>query len=750
MRLLAAALASAVAAASPAAARAPPLQGDKCWSLDGVAAIQVEVVQYTKPEPGTSLHKAGVPSGTNATADQAVAKGPLSSASQTADPVEKRSAEDALPASIGHHAPDDKAAVSPAKSGGIIHTRGHFNSMVSIFIFAGLACVAISTYCCVVLNSGEAEPEFPEKQQKGIAAGDGRLAEAAASLRDMKPNFPASRSGSAGLPDAMAKKRSLKLPEEAEPKIEKTASVPAPFGERRFTDQSGLAGANGSSVVRTRTSRRQTWSSVGKAWSTERWSPEEGEETMSATAFVVNIVADLCPSGFLSIAYGMDGTGYVWVVVLTVVFYALCVYTMWCCGRTCEISGERDFASQWALVVGPGGSWIPLLVIVIVAFGALLCYSCYFGDLLQEVMPALGIELPRYACLISFSLFPALPLCLLKNLSALAYSSFGALLSLIYTAVVMIVRLGDGTYAEGGYFFQDVREDLQPVHPSGDNMWMIGPRSLLFINILAMAFHCHCNACKYYRELKGTTPRHFRNVTILAMGIAMVLYLVIGFVGFRTFGTAANGTILKNYSLNDMPVNVARVLISLSLAASYAIMFSALREAFIGMLKHACSASIASSLDLVWRQDVLSGVLVGLITICGVVSKDSGLVDGFVGAFCGNAIIYIIPCLLYCAAVKSFLSRERNRPGLAFSSSLVALGVLLAIAGCVCLVMFEVEAEPHRPVQHHWRWNPLQVHQPQITDGDTVEKRHLWRPPAPERHSTRQSRPGGRHLFSMR
>lgn len=723
MQPLVAAFTLAVAACAVAAQ-------DACRTFDGIAAIQVEVVKFpsiveVSPEPNTSRWEANHPG-----------QGPF-------DHTQEAKRVGALPNPVNHHAHKVHPKIPP---GEIIHTRGHFNSVFAIMIFATLAVLSVAGYCVTLLYSHDEQPPLPSAPLSPRAArqeqeSEDRLKAAVAKALAIKKEKEGSRKSTtsttddAELPDSnKAHRRPRMTDEDDEDEI---------AWERRRSEQQADRSARKASLVHENfwKDRRATWSSTMKAWGLERWSPEEGEETMSAFAFVVNVVADLCPSGFLSLSYGMDGTGYIWTIVIMIIFYCLCVYTMWCCGRTCEISGERDFASQWALVIGPGGAWIPLLVIVIVAFGALLCYACYFGDLLEEVMPALGLHLPRYACLICFSLFPALPLCLLKNLSALAYTSSAAVVALIYTAAVMAIRLHDGSYAPGGMFYGGLRADLVPNPPEGHYLFNIGGRTLLFVNILAMAFHCHCNACKYYRELQNTTPRHFRNCTIVAMGVALVLYATIAMVGFKTFGRAANGTILKNYSLEDMPVNIARILISISLVASYAIMFSALREAFIGLLKHIFQGAVASSFDLVWRQDVLSAILVGGVTMCGVLSKDSGLVDGFVGAFCGNAIIYIIPCLLYTATVRSFLDKKRNRRSMAFSTFLVCLGVLLAIAGCICLVVFEVEAEPERPVQHHWK----KPHS--LTAADLENAMRRWHS---YYHLSFGKRPPGRHIWSLR
>mmetsp|Transcript_107561 Transcript_107561/g.304165 ORF Transcript_107561/g.304165 Transcript_107561/m.304165 type:complete len:648 (-) Transcript_107561:56-1999(-) len=579
-----------------------------------------------------------------------------------------------------------------------IHTNGHFNSLVTILIFTGLSMASFCCYCTSMFGGWLFSK--PTDQLK----------------LTMAPAMPKPRDDTG---------------DEAEGPFQRV-QPPESARIRRHTEVK--QGDEALPVM-----RRGTWSHdasrVGiSAWSKQRWSAEEEEQTMGSMAFILNIVADLCPSGFLSISYGMDGTGYIWAALLLVVFCSLCIYTMWTCGRTSEITGERDFASQWALVIGAGGAWIPLLVIVIVAFGALLCYACYFGDLLEEVMPSFGLHLPRYACLISFSLFPALPLCLLKSLAGLAYSSGFAVAALVYTAVVICVRQADGSYTPGGHYYAQLQEHLMPELPETKYLFKFGARSVLFINILAMAFHCHCNACKYYRELKDTNPTHFRNCTFIAMAIAAVLYAVIGFAGFATFGTNAHGTILKNYSLQDTPVNLARIFISLSLVASYAIMFSALREALIGLLKHVLGNRLGSQLDMIWCQDALTVVMVTAVTACAVVSQDSGLVDGFVGAFCGNAIIYIIPSLLYAASVISFLEKKRNRPKVVWSIALVVLGCILAIAGCVCLVVFEVEADPPHNVQHHWHYNPMEnrthhmVHnRNEMTKGHhRRHTRHMW------------------------
>jgi amino acid permease len=177
------------------------------------------------------------------------------------------------------------------------------------------------------------------------------------------------------------------------------------------------------------------------------------------------------------------------------------------------------------------------------------------------------------------------------------------------------------------------------------------------------------------------------------MGICAVIYGVTAFVGFKTFGLNAEGTILKNYSINDWPINFAKLGIVCSLIASYGIMFAALRESSLSLLKevsgHWCGDF--NYFDLIWRQDVLTTVLVSTITLIAVMCQDSGLVDGFVGALCGNAVIYIIPGLLYAASIHVFFTRRRgNLQSIATSLGLVVFGVVLIIGGVFCVVFYEL------------------------------------------------------------
>jgi len=291
------------------------------------------------------------------------------------------------------------------------------------------------------------------------------------------------------------------------------------------------------------------------------WTFEVALGTMSSKAFVINMFADLCAPGLLPLAYGMTGTGFLPGGILLVVFYGMCVYTMWAIGRTCLLTQKLNFAEQWAQEIGPRSAWVPVTVVVLVCFGCCLSYACFYADIFSGVMPAIGLPLDRSHCLLLFTVFPTMPLCLMKDLSALAPSSFCALIAVIYTTIVMVTRTIDGSYAPGGAFYDSAKMPTEPLVVS-DHMMQFGIPSLTLVNNLAMAFLAHYNGCKYYRELESHTPTYLVKVTSIAMGISCVIFALCGYCGYMTFGSYSEGVILNNYAQDDWPINIARLGIS--------------------------------------------------------------------------------------------------------------------------------------------------------------------------------------------
>jgi amino acid permease len=357
--------------------------------------------------------------------------------------------------------------------------------------------------------------------------------------------------------------------------------------------------------------------------------------------------------------------------------------------RTALITGKTTFAEQWAKLIGEGSSWIPTLVLIAVCFGNTIEYLCFVADLLAGSLPAFGLPLSRTLCTWLFALFPTLPLCFLKDLSALAPTSLLGLFSVIYLVIVIVLRSFDGSYAPGGHFYVELPVASKPSVPQG-HLFQFGLPSLVLINALAMGFLPHYNGCKYYRELEDHNPKRFLKCTMAGMGAAAFLYSIAMLAGYRSFGSATQSVITESYSSDDLLINIARVAIGSSILFSFPIMFSGLREAFLQMLSDVGKIECKE----VWKQDSITFVMVVLIAFLTSILTDAGLVVGLVGPICGCAAIFLVPCTLYAAALKwrvshltadGHASREasdKNMSGQIFlARALTVLGVFLMVGG---------------------------------------------------------------------
>jgi sodium-coupled neutral amino acid transporter 11 len=497
----------------------------------------------------------------------------------------------------------------------------------------------------------------------------------------------------------------LKHSDTVHPGIAEDAAGDVPIlksGSRVLEDIESPSGGYGAvdAVVKKRTTsgrhlnRRQTFAHGEQFYHQSKystWTIEKDEGTMDDISIVINILADLAPAGVLPLSFGMTGTGVVPAVALVLVFAAAAAYMMYLVGRTVSISGRKSYSHIWEEVVGSGTVWIPTFVVFTVCFGCCLAYACMFGDLFAGCMPAFGIRFgTRTVCLISLSIFPLLPLCMLKDLSALAPTSFGALLAVLYMIFMMVARYLDGSYAPGGAYF-----DAAKVGQQSGATWSLDASSLLLVNGLAVAFLCHYNGCKYYREFINTRPDRFGSKILLSFSIVSVLFAASMLLGYYTFGSLSDGVILNNYAADDLIANVARFGMGLANVFSFPLMFSGLREQSLALIVFFVP-SMEETCDLVLFQNGLSAFFLGILTLIAVLVTDASLVIGLVGSICGGATIYVLPTFLFDRASRKHLRDESESPSSGVTKQwernlvrvIGACGVVLMVAGaCATLLL---------------------------------------------------------------
>lgn len=243
---------------------------------------------------------------------------------------------------------------------------------------------------------------------------------------------------------------------------------------------------------------------------------------MSVFTLAINIVADLCPHGMLPLAYGMaseGSTGIVPALSLLLIFGSLSCYTLFSIARACQSTGSYSFRGVWSKTLGKDTAWIIDVGITYLCFGCCIFYAAFIGDIfaaLAAAVDAPALLQKRWVCLVGIHLFPLLPLCLMKDLSALQYSSFVGVAGIFYTTLVVVLRSLDGTYAPGGKFYSLIEPAYRPITPKVNGLaklFRLGPGAISLMNMACVAFTTHYNGINYYVELKNRSLPRFLQVT---------------------------------------------------------------------------------------------------------------------------------------------------------------------------------------------------------------------------------------------
>lgn len=231
-------------------------------------------------------------------------------------------------------------------------------------------------------------------------------------------------------------------------------------------------------------------------------------------------------------------------------------------GKVCAYTGATSYRDAWSKSVGEGTSWIPAASCTVKTCLACLAFSMVLGDTFSALLST-----SRNPTLLVLTLAVLLPLCLLKNLNALAPFSLAGVLGMGYTAIAMGLRYFDGSYKiTDSSLLADVAEELKPVF--GTNANVFTSKSLILLCMLSTAFMAHFNAPKFYLELKNNTLPRYNAVVSLSFGISILLMSIITMLGFLTFGKSCSGLVLNNYSNKDLWMSGSRIAVAISLVFS--------------------------------------------------------------------------------------------------------------------------------------------------------------------------------------
>lgn len=408
----------------------------------------------------------------------------------------------------------------------------------------------------------------------------------------------------------------------------------------------------------------------------------------SAVALAINISKSLVGEGILSLPAGVAaGTGIIPSLVIMAAFCCLMMYSFWSIGRCCEATSARTHG-EVGLVLG-GRKFAAMMEVVNLLKSGLACaaYALVIGKNGSDVLYTFGVEgwiqTPQ-GCFLFVLVTSLLPLCFIRDLSRLAWTSLFGLLCEVAVVIFMIVRLVGGEYRVGGTFYESQL-------PTTEVSWGFGGPQIYTVNLsvfvligsMSTAFLAHYNAPKFYHQLRVRTPKTFFRATAGGYLLALLLYATGMVVGYLTFGQNCKGNILHNYSPRDLGATFCRMMIMLATSCGFPLCFTGLRSATLALFSW-------DSQSLTWVPVNL--LLLSVIAVLGSILTDLGVVNSLGGVTLGTLIELVFPGLMIMWTYRAKLGKWRLGAfeGTMVAYTLIGLGGVLFVFGTTTVLWIKV------------------------------------------------------------
>lgn len=376
---------------------------------------------------------------------------------------------------------------------------------------------------------------------------------------------------------------------------------------------------------------------------------EDGKSSLSTAMF--NLVKGIVGAGVLSLpagvaAFGDAKSACLPAVLLIAIMGSFSGYNFSLIGRVCAFTGADSYSNAWEKSVGEKSAWIPALCCTCKTFIAVLAYSMVLAETFAGIFNAMGLKVSRTQTLVGLTSTVLFPLCLLKNLASLAPFSLLGIFGMALTVTCMGIRYFDGTYALPNGKLLEGLAKLPAFGVKGASS-ALSANSFILICMLSTAFMAHFNAPKFYNELENNTIERYNTLVATSFGVAILIFSASTALGFATFGSSSAGFILSNYNSKDKLIGLSRIAVAFSLIFTYPLVFVGCRDGVLSLLK------VPKEKQTNAKLDQLTVVLLAMITFAATILEDLSFVMSFGGATLGNALIYILPAIMFKSVVKN-------------------------------------------------------------------------------------------------
>uniref|UniRef100_A0A8C4VVL0 Solute carrier family 38 member 1 n=1 Tax=Gopherus evgoodei TaxID=1825980 RepID=A0A8C4VVL0_9SAUR len=394
--------------------------------------------------------------------------------------------------------------------------------------------------------------------------------------------------------------------------------------------------------------------------------------TTSLQMSVFNLSNAIMGSGILGLAFALANTGIILFVFLLASVTLLSIYSINLLLICSKETGCMVYEKLGEQVFGTPGKMIVFGSTSLQNTGAMLSYLFIVKNELpsaikflmgkEEAFSAWYVDGRILVVAVTFTII--LPLCLLKNLGYLGYTSGFSLGCMVFFLIVVI--------------FKKVQLSCPVLEPSA-----ISP-------IISNVSSAHEDMCqpKYvtfnskpfimFSSFSSRTQKRMQMVSNISFFAMFIMYLMTAVFGYFTFYDNVHSDLLHNYqSRDDILILTVRVAVIFAVILTVPVLFFTVRSSLFEMAK--------KTKYVLYHHVLVTLVLLIFINMLVIFIPSMKDIFGVIGVTSANMLIFILPSSLYLKITHQDTEKFTQR----ISASLfMALGILFSLVS-IPLVIYD-------------------------------------------------------------
>ena len=406
----------------------------------------------------------------------------------------------------------------------------------------------------------------------------------------------------------------------------------------------------------------------------------ESEKKSTVLGTASNLVNAIVGAGIVGIPFAVRQCGFVSGIVLIIVCAFVTEKSLRLLINTAKHIHVPTYETLAEACFGSIGFRFVALNMFFTAFGAMISYLMIvkqtFGtlllgtedDILANRAIALDTTYMRRAILLIISITIMLPIACKRDMADLAQTSrFNVIVDTLLVGLVAFTSPIWYNKNSEGVDDSSIASDRSGMATVETDWFFRGDTIFVGLGVLSFAYVCQHSAFIIAGSLERPTSKRWSNVTTTALILCGILNLICGILGYLGYREETQGNILENLGRNNLPANIARAMLGMTMLFVYPVESFVTRHVCVVLLFSGRSAHEGNDAHILSRADRRIGLTTALYILAvipAVLTNDLGPVLAITGTVGGSCLSYLGPGVIYLGVHgERFLSLARQAFG---------------------------------------------------------------------------------------